>query len=376
MSTDLVAISAGFSQEQIDVIKRTIAPAGTTDAELSLFLMVAQKTGLDPFSRQIYFSERKSQVNGQWTNKKTPETTIDGFRVIAERSGVYGGQLGPFWCAADGLWKDVWLSDAFPSAAKVGIIRKDFQEPLWGIALFDEYVQRNKEGQPNSMWTKMGANQLAKCAEALGLRKAFPRDLSGMYSREEMAQSFTEEPAGSRQAQIEVINRKLVEAGQPPAFIEANPTTAPLEGSTNTLPKKTRNKVPVGAKRTKSDISLEALKGFRHLKLELSKLTESETVYYDFLKSHGFEHSDQIPAADARSLWKELAMIRAKLQQDAELKALLIESQLTLPQDIFYGVLGQFGFENIEDFIGRADGDTTTKVLTEMKSEVDARRPK
>jgi phage recombination protein Bet len=180
----------GFSQEEVEVIKATITP-GATDAELSLFLRVCQKTGLDPFSRQIYLSSRRSKdKSGQWTDKKTPETTIDGFRVIAERSTHYAGQLGPFWCGDDGEWKDVWLDRSkLPSAAKVGVVRRDFSEPIWGTALFEEYVQTTSEGKPNSMWQKMGCNQLAKCAEALGLRKAFPRDLSGLYTREEMGQA-------------------------------------------------------------------------------------------------------------------------------------------------------------------------------------------
>jgi len=203
MSSQLMAMDTryGFTEEQISVIKATIAPGATND-ELALFLMVCQKTGLDPFSRQIYLSER-------WTNgasKKTPETTIDGFRVIAERSGKYAGQLGPFWCGEDGEWKDVWLSKDLPSAAKVGILRSDFREPVWGIALFMEYAQYKKarDGKPaelNSMWQKMGANQLAKCAESLGLRKAFPRAIprcSSTCSREDPFSSWADRNTATR----------------------------------------------------------------------------------------------------------------------------------------------------------------------------------
>jgi hypothetical protein len=125
-----------------------------------------------------------------WIDRKqqkthSPEVTIDGLRACAERTGKYSGQVGPEWCGPDGAWKDVWTAQEPPTAARVGILRSDFRNPTWGVALYAEYLQI-QDGLPARLWGKMASNQLAKCAEALGLRKAFPNEL---YAREEMAQA-------------------------------------------------------------------------------------------------------------------------------------------------------------------------------------------
>lgn len=162
-----------FSREQIELIKTTIAK-GASDQELALFMAQCERTGLDPFSRQIYWISRGGRGSTQ--------VSIDGFRVIAERSGEMDGQEVA-WCDDNGVWADVWLKKEPPAAARVLVYRKGCSKPFPAIAKFAEY----NAGGP--MWTKMPANQIAKCAEALALRKAFPHQLSGLYTPDEMAQA-------------------------------------------------------------------------------------------------------------------------------------------------------------------------------------------
>lgn len=177
-----------ISDEQWNLVKRTLMDSDTvqfSDDEFKLFVNQAKRTGLDPFTRQIY----ATKTGG----KMTVQATIDGLRLIAQRSGEYQGQTRPIWFDDDGNEYRVWpKKKGYPYACEVGIYKSGFKEPLYAMAIFDEYVAKHKDFKTKEikigyMWQKMPALMIAKVAEALAIRKAFPNDTSGIYSSEEIS---------------------------------------------------------------------------------------------------------------------------------------------------------------------------------------------
>lgn len=168
-----------FNAEQLQMI-RTSFLNGASDMEAGVLLELARLRRLNPITRQIHFVRR-------WDSQKRAEiwaaqVGIDGFRAIAERTGLYDGQdEAEFEYDPKGGLK----------LARVRVYRKDWSRPAVGVAHYSEYVQLTKEGKPTHMWASKQHVMLGKCAEAIALRKAFPEDTSGLYAPEELPESET-----------------------------------------------------------------------------------------------------------------------------------------------------------------------------------------
>ena len=226
--------------------KRNADPVAAPTSTVIAFLQQCERTGLDPIARQIYAIER----GGKWTI----QVSIDGMRLVAQRSRMYRGQSPAQWTdgtrvrtpmrdldgsiirdgdgsivwTEDYLWLDVWTGQGYPVAARVSVFREDFDQPLTAVARWDSYKVENDEWRDGrktgnkvlgATWEKMPDLMLAKVAEALALRKAFPMDLSGLYTEEEMDGQTVVVPEGKlRQGRgISTLASRARAAEQAPA---------------------------------------------------------------------------------------------------------------------------------------------------------------
>lgn len=224
-TSQLATIQAKTLTESFQEVRQSFIDTympGASEAEMLAFYIASKRTGLRWETREIYAVPREDNGVKRWTY----QTGIDGYRKIAESTGLYEGQLPPEWCGSDGEWKTVWIEDTPPVAARVGILRKGWKQPTYHPVRYKEYVARNKYGITR-MWEKMPCNQLAKCAEAGALRKAFPATFEGIYTEEEMQQADNEPPAPKNDSGFSTPDKQPEAKALPPSFPGKVPTSLP-----------------------------------------------------------------------------------------------------------------------------------------------------
>lgn len=220
-----------FTPQQMTALE-SLGVQEAMPAEVAMFFDQCQRTGLSPWARQIY-------MIGRWDsrlrrNKYQVQVSIDGLRLVAERTKEYQGQTAPEWCGPDGQWRDVWLEQQPPAAARVGVWRENFREPTYGVARLAGYMPKKRDGAPSGLWATMPDVMIAKVAEALALRKAFPMELSGLYTGDEMQQAdqprqevqerpqqADQPPAGPAPDEDGVVDAEVVEEDVTPLWVDA-----------------------------------------------------------------------------------------------------------------------------------------------------------
>ena len=257
-----------FTPEQRDLlvaigIDARKDPGVVPHARAFLHLCISQD--LDPFRKEAYLIGR-----GQGDKRKyTMQTGIDGYRKIAARTGRFIRVLDVLWTGQEDsdasyrmddngvmrrVWYDQWPARrGYPGAAKVIIQHYDEAGNVvttdgvadWGMyAPFSPKVEwinnkktyvRDADGKEvmtlNDMWEKGYAHMLAKCAEALAYRKAFPASMGGFYTHEEMHRAdqierdrLAQVQAAQRRAAFEKASGKAVEAPKPEPEAPADPS--------------------------------------------------------------------------------------------------------------------------------------------------------
>lgn len=189
------------SEKRVQMVRDKFANGAPQD-EFDLFIAFCRAKNLDPLQRQVYLIPRwdKNKNANVWSI----QTSIDGYRAIADRTGCYAGSDDAIFTESG---QKVWDKPR-PDTAKVTVWKmvQGQRCPFTATARWDEYYQ-----EKSPLWGRMPHTMLAKCSESLALRKAFPEQLSGVYTDTEMEQAGMPADATPRVvgSQQEITTRRL-----------------------------------------------------------------------------------------------------------------------------------------------------------------------
>lgn len=245
-----------MSEQQMVLLSPLGVEATWDPRQVAVFLMECQERGLNPWNREAYLM-RYRDARAPDGHRYIRHIGIDGFRKRGESTGQYRGRVGPFWCDTDGTWLEFWpYKDRPPVAAKVGLNRAGFDDVVWAVAMYDEYVatkpvwrdgKKTDEREVIEQWRPAAqqgkpAIMLAKVAEAQAWRVAFPERFGGFYAPEEFErdrmqqQQRGEDPSATKRREAYAA----AQATQPGAVVDGDVAAEP-ESEQPTVPDNARD---------------------------------------------------------------------------------------------------------------------------------------
>ena len=215
-----------FTEEQKKAYKAVIAPNATPE-QWTYFITECERRALIPGTHVVFSVRNANEYDPRLkqsvqVQKVALVTTINALRLIAERSGKFKGYGKFTYYYGDDNGAPTVTSaiplGRIPHAVSVELFREGWAQPVFAHARFDACVQTKSDGGkqvPTAMWTKRGEEQLAKCAEASGLRIVAPEECGSLYIDEEM---------GGQQEPVDAVPA----AAPTPTVIPPQPTVAPV----------------------------------------------------------------------------------------------------------------------------------------------------
>lgn len=170
-----------MEQSIFEAVKQKFASAKPPDYLINEFLAYCERHGFAPLENIVYIIP--------YDGRACISPSINAFRMIAQKTGRYGGQTAPLWLTESGVWVDYWVNkEEKPIAAKVGVWVHGFSQPSEAVANWCEV------GKDKSTWKSMPALMLAKVAERMALQKTFPFDVGAYHIPEELEEVRQEAP--------------------------------------------------------------------------------------------------------------------------------------------------------------------------------------
>lgn len=249
-----------WTQEQRDLIRKTICPPNTTDLEFEFFVTWCAQTGLNPMLKQAWLVPRKQKnpSTGRYEEKMEPQVAEIGMRARADEMPDYRGISGDAVYEGDEFMVDAEAGTVVHkyslSARKAAgnkllgawaRVRRENREPSLAFISLESRIQTywdndKKQHVATPFWVKDPAGQISKCARAHVLRLAYPNVFAGQYiegeapPREEIEVNDPPAPAGAS-ASEELEARLRDKLKVVPVKYDALPQQKPLASDT-TIP--------------------------------------------------------------------------------------------------------------------------------------------